>query len=89
MSDLIKRAEATAVLRKTLGSLGNSVVTEINSLPGYVTQAEAVEVVRCRDCKHWDELGNMTGVCHRSENGYDWFGVDATDYCSFGERRKP
>lgn len=36
MSDYIKREDATAVISKTLGSLGNSVVTEINSLSGYV-----------------------------------------------------
>ena len=38
MSDYIKREDATAVISKTLGSLGNSVITEINSLPGYATQ---------------------------------------------------
>lgn len=41
MSDYIKREDATAVISKTLGSLGNSVVTEINSLPGYATQDNA------------------------------------------------
>ena len=47
-----------------------------------------VPVVRCRDCKHWYEWEHGTGSCHRSENGYNWFGVDATDYCSFGERKE-
>ena len=45
-------------------------------------------LVRCKDCKYWNEWENMTGSCHRSENGYNWFGVDATDFCSFGERRE-
>ena len=49
--------------------------------------AEAVEVVHCKDCKYWKEWENMTGSCHRSENGYNWFGVDSTDYCSFGEKK--
>jgi len=49
--------------------------------------AEAVEVVRCKDCKYWKEWESRTGSCHRSENGYNWFGVGATDYCSFGERK--
>lgn len=48
---------------------------------------DAVQVVRCKNCKHWSEWENGCGSCHRSENGYNWFGVDATDYCSFGERR--
>lgn len=47
---------------------------------------QTVAVVRCRDCKHWHEWENGTGSCHRSENGCTRFGVDATDYCSFGER---
>ena len=59
-------------------------VTAIKALPS----ADAVEVVRCRDCKNWQEWENGTGSCHRSENGYNWFGVDATDYCSYGERRE-
>lgn len=49
---------------------------------------DAVEVVRCRNCKNWQEWENGTGSCHRSENGYNWLGVDATDYCSFGVRRE-
>ncbi len=54
------------------------------------TQADILrsEVVRCRDCKNWYEWEHGTGSCHRSENGYNWFGVDATDYCSFGERKE-
>lgn len=49
----------------------------------------ADKLVLCRDCKHWHEWENGTGYCHRSGNDYNWnwFGVDATDYCSFGERR--
>lgn len=49
--------------------------------------ADAVEVVRCKDCKHWHEWENATGSCLRSENGCNWFGTDAIDYCSFGERK--
>ena len=52
-----------------------------------VVSAEAVEVVRCKDCKYWKEWESRTGSCHRSENGYNWFGVDSTDYCSFGEKK--
>ena len=45
---------------------------------------DAVEVVRCKDCKHYNE----------SEQGCDHFGyyshtpyVDEDDFCSYGERR--
>ena len=46
------------------------------------------ELVRCKDCIYWTECENGTGSCHRSENGHNWFGTDATDYCSFGERKE-
>lgn len=54
------------------------------------TQADILrsETVRCKDCKNWYEREHGTGSCHRSENGYNWFGVDATDYYSFGERKE-
>lgn len=42
------------------------------------------DIVRCRDCKKWNELENGMGLCKRSE-----FLADATDFCSFGERRNP
>lgn len=48
------------------------------------SNADAVEVVRCRDCKwlkKWDD-GEQT--CRRIGVGYI---VGDDDYCSFGERR--
>ena len=50
---------------------------------------EALSIIRCKDCKHWSEWENGTGSCHRSANDWNWVGVDATDYCSFAERREP
>lgn len=44
---------------------------------------DAVEVVRCKDCKYWNDWGLGAGTCERSKNGYFWFGVD---FCSYGER---
>ena len=47
---------------------------------------DAVQVVRCKDCKYWNEWENGTGNCERSENAYFWYGTDFNDFCSFGER---
>lgn len=44
-----------------------------------------VEVVRCKECKHWWEtMGANYGDC-------DHFCIDtlADDFCSYGERREP
>ena len=58
---------------------------------------DAVEVVRCKDCKHWHE---ETGWCnHHSyfveEDGEpchpwesnNWKMLNEDDFCSYGERR--
>ena len=55
---------------------------------------DAVEVVRCKDCKHWDEYrigslegpGTGDGCCLADPNNW----IDhrmADDFCSYGERR--
>lgn len=51
---------------------------------------DAVEVVRCKDCKHYD---NTEGICWCKVNskffpgGVDWHGFPEDGYCSYGERR--
>lgn len=51
---------------------------------------EAVEIVRCRDCKYYYDYGaNREYCCHRSKYGKQVFDVKfkADDFCSYGERR--
>ena len=48
---------------------------------------DAEPVVRCEECKKWEGLGNGTGICRRSFNALYWIGTDATDFCSFAERK--
>lgn len=45
--------------------------------------ADVVEVVRCKDCRYWDHETDLT-YCEKKL----WLGTDATDYCSYGERRE-
>lgn len=49
---------------------------------------DAVEVVRCRECRHWN---SETGFCnlnsHFSMDGLDWDMFNDDDFCSRGERR--
>lgn len=46
------------------------------------------EVVRCKDCRHWNE---ETGFCnlnsHFSMYDLDWDMFNDDDFCSYGERR--
>ncbi len=57
---------------------------------------DAVEVVRCKDCKHWHEetgwcnehshfIGAEGEACHPWESN-DWKMLNADDFCSYGER---
>ena len=65
----------------------NSAISIIESAP----TVDAVEVVRCKDCEHYD---NSEGICWCHLNskffpgGLDWHGFPEDGYCSYGERRE-
>ena len=50
---------------------------------------DAVEVVRCRDCKHWD---SETWFCDNhstfGHHGLEWNMFSEDDFCSCGERKE-
>lgn len=50
---------------------------------------EAVEIVRCKECRFYDDCGDNIGICRiwfDDCGGYN--AVKDTDYCSYGEERK-
>lgn len=47
-----------------------------------VAKTDAVEVVRCRDCKHQDAM-----YCWRPQEDHNPERVGSDDFCSCGERR--
>lgn len=52
----------------------------------YLIDNDVLPVVRCKDCKHFDE--NNACYCHSAdENGTPIF-VRDHDFCSYGERRE-
>ena len=66
---------------RPLSFLGAKILAMIDHAP----TIDAVEVVRCKDCKHYSVKGKTTqfGFC-----GYRHAGTDETDYCSRAVRRK-
>jgi hypothetical protein len=46
---------------------------------------DAVPVVRCKDCNHWEEIKHGYGWCCASTPNHALTKDD--DYCSYGERR--
>ena len=57
-------------------------------------RADVVEVVRCKDCKYWNEKGFdpildvKFGICNceHLENDYFYIETDETDFCSYGAK---
>ena len=46
---------------------------------------DAVEVVRCKDCKKW---GYSAGLCRHWSKLYGSVLTRASDFCSYGERKE-
>ena len=90
MDDYIKREDAIKWLKNLFDDCGNymplwhygEVLPKIIEL----LEVDAVPVVRCKDCKNWTEWENGAGSCQRS-GSVMWLGTDATDFCSFAERK--
>ena len=75
--DLIDRQALLAKLKGT--SRYFSVKFDIEEAP----TVDAVEVVRCKDCKHRED-----GLCTlESVYDYPWYYTKDDDFCSYGERK--
>lgn len=65
---------------KAFGHDAIEILTEIE----YAPTADVVEVVRCKDCKHFGrDMGHGKHDCKKYEMPY----CLENDYCSYGERR--
>ena len=84
MSDLISRSW----MMEQLDGLGDTRLIKRNFI-ALVTNAptvDAVEVVRCRECKFgdWDSEPDDAMVCMRTKDGF-W--RSGNDFCSLGKRK--
>lgn len=53
-----------------------------------IPTVDAVEVVRCRECKYWEAIETLIGFdCVCTAQGDMNVSKDENDYCSWGERR--
>ena len=87
-----KYIDAEGVMRACYDSFlktGNKAYREIFALVEAAPVADVVEVVRCKDCKHYQfadnrAFGMPVKMC-------EWFGfedVDDDDFCSRAERKE-
>lgn len=76
MADMIDRQAAIDALSRGSGC-GKSCHRAIKNLPS----VDAVEVVRCKDCKWFNDFGCAIRIVDDSDKPKE------NDYCSFGERK--
>ena len=68
----------------------NAILDSIDSQP----TVDAVEVVRCKDCKYYcqDKINGV--ICRHPELDFDiecydhWINTKPDDFCSYGERKE-
>ena len=69
-------------LPNTYGADIREIIEQIDSLPSL----DAVEVVRCKDCKHFDSGTDEDGKPFFKCLGWVYGGTSEDDFCSHGER---
>ena len=90
--------DANAFLKDILtAGIGKTIIEYFESDIGYMIRkrptVDAVEVVRCRDCKHWKPSGSKAG---NSFSDMEYIGGceftnyyrSESDFCSYGERKE-
>ena len=48
-----------------------------------INQAPSIDIVRCKECKHWTNGDDTYGICYRCTNTRQ---MKCDDFCSRGER---
>lgn len=87
---MAKRIEAMT-LEEAKVELEKFVKLKTTMRPAFVQPLlDAVEVVRCKDCKYWDAFptASSTPFMHECGCRYPRRGTSADDFCSWGERRE-
>lgn len=85
MSDLISRSALGEALELTCFKMSIVPMRLISKVINEQPAVDAMEVVRCRDCKHRVE---PTKLCaHPKAVGWDALEPEDDDFCSCGERK--
>lgn len=86
MNDLISREAVIEMLHYNCDESCSAIIRDVENL----SVADAVEVVRCKDCKHW-RMTVSTGTygeCMCDDMETNVLYTMADDYCSYGERKE-
>ena len=88
--DVLNNADIITVQTREYGTIDVVPVEYLADLP----TVDVVEVVRCKDCKHWKLKGTDPVfdrdfgecICPHWENDDRCVETDEVDFCSYGER---
>lgn len=83
MAEYIDRAAAIHAVHNAWMN-GAYYVETMNALKK-LSSADIVAVVRCKDCKYWEETLNGKGYCKDISGFGRWW--KGNDYCSYGEQK--
>lgn len=84
--DAADRADYPGLAVEVVKAVTDEVIKELIKLP----PTDAIEVVRCKDCKHWDAFDIHSTICPNSRRCKGIIGkmYTAPDYyCAYGERK--
>lgn len=95
MNDLISRNDVIEPLKKSLRyckrmkmyGIKIEMLETIIKLVEETYAVDAVEVVRCRDCKNWKHLDHIGCTDFAKLCKWGGYMVGANGYCVYGERR--
>ena len=51
-----------------------------------IREAPSIDIVRCRECKHYDKFPTWSACTYWSGDPYEQASVNDDDFCSYGER---
>lgn len=61
----------------------NDWTTPITNVLAVIDDAPSIDIVRCRECKHWTNGDDVYGICYRCPNTRQ---MKFDDFCSYGKR---
>ena len=85
--ELIKEVRRQAKIDPVTYPIISATLNAVAELADGLTIVDAVEVVRCKDCKHYLL---PQGFCKHDRHDYQTMSVvqEDDDFCSYGERRE-
>lgn len=83
MADYIDRQAAIEVADAVWSVTGDVNVAKVWDQLRNLPSADAVEVVKCRDCRYFNSTFPLLHMCDIS-----WMKMKPDEYCSLGERKE-